>query len=260
MGLLDEAIREHLELKRLRGADPTEIARLERDVLGSGRRGESYSQSFDAEPGLAPSHDVVADHAFSEDGVAPEDFGFLDDRDDGRDATPDRPLPHLDEESDQSPGTPTSGSHTVEGLGVLSSGTSPRIDEVHATFPIDEADPHEPGGLTAQDTAEFDVEAQHEDPRVGDAPPASEPEPEEPSHRVLATPPGRDRASAAEAERSQSDRAASGARAEPDAGDEDAAEEVEDVLEETPDFLQETPEHDRLWFEQQPPRDFDFDK
>ena len=32
----------------------------------------------------------------------------------------------------------------------------------------------------------------------------------------------------------------------------------EDLLEETPDFLQETPEHDRLWFEQKPPRDFDF--
>ena len=32
-----------------------------------------------------------------------------------------------------------------------------------------------------------------------------------------------------------------------------------DVLEETPDFLEETPEHDRLWFEQKPPRDFDFD-
>ena len=37
-------------------------------------------------------------------------------------------------------------------------------------------------------------------------------------------------------------------------------EEGEDVLEETPDFLQETPEHDRLWFEQKPPRDFDFDE
>jgi hypothetical protein len=33
----------------------------------------------------------------------------------------------------------------------------------------------------------------------------------------------------------------------------------EDVLEETPEFLQETPEHDRLWFEQKPPKDFDFD-
>ncbi|MDQ3433663.1 MAG: hypothetical protein M3481_03090, partial [Actinomycetota bacterium] len=36
--------------------------------------------------------------------------------------------------------------------------------------------------------------------------------------------------------------------------------EEEDVLEETPEFLQETPEHDRLWFEQKPPRDFDFDE
>ena len=41
---------------------------------------------------------------------------------------------------------------------------------------------------------------------------------------------------------------------EPEDGDE-----PEDVLEETPEFLQETPEHDRLWFEQKPPRDFDFD-
>ncbi|HEV2061211.1 MAG TPA: hypothetical protein VGR12_00050, partial [Solirubrobacteraceae bacterium] len=35
-------------------------------------------------------------------------------------------------------------------------------------------------------------------------------------------------------------------------------EEGEDVLDETPEFLQEAPEHDRLWFEQRPPRDFDF--
>jgi hypothetical protein len=35
MGLLDEAIREHLELKRRRGADPSAIAREEREVLES---------------------------------------------------------------------------------------------------------------------------------------------------------------------------------------------------------------------------------
>jgi len=37
------------------------------------------------------------------------------------------------------------------------------------------------------------------------------------------------------------------------------AEGDEDVLEETPDFLEETPEDDELWFEQKPPKDFDFD-
>ena len=35
---------------------------------------------------------------------------------------------------------------------------------------------------------------------------------------------------------------------------------VEDVLEETPDFLRDTPEQERLWFEQRPPRDFDFNE
>jgi hypothetical protein len=34
MGLLDDAIREHMELKRLRGADPGEVAQQERDALG----------------------------------------------------------------------------------------------------------------------------------------------------------------------------------------------------------------------------------
>ena len=34
---------------------------------------------------------------------------------------------------------------------------------------------------------------------------------------------------------------------------------TEDVLRETPEFLEETPEHDRLWFEQRPPKDFDLD-
>jgi hypothetical protein len=38
-----------------------------------------------------------------------------------------------------------------------------------------------------------------------------------------------------------------------------AAHHDEDVLEETPDFLEETPEDDQLWFEQKPPKDFDFD-
>lgn len=34
MGLLDDAIREHLELKRLKGDDPGEVARAEQDALG----------------------------------------------------------------------------------------------------------------------------------------------------------------------------------------------------------------------------------
>jgi hypothetical protein len=33
----------------------------------------------------------------------------------------------------------------------------------------------------------------------------------------------------------------------------------EDVLEDTPEFLEDAPEDDNLWFEQKPPKDFDFD-
>ncbi len=40
----------------------------------------------------------------------------------------------------------------------------------------------------------------------------------------------------------------------------EGSKQVEDVLEETPDFLQDTPEQERLWFEQRPPRDFDFNE
>ena len=39
MGLLDEAIRDHLDLKRRRGADPAEVERAEREALGPVRRG-----------------------------------------------------------------------------------------------------------------------------------------------------------------------------------------------------------------------------
>ncbi len=40
MGLLDDAIREHLELKRRHGADPDEVTRQEREALGAPVRGE----------------------------------------------------------------------------------------------------------------------------------------------------------------------------------------------------------------------------
>jgi hypothetical protein len=45
----------------------------------------------------------------------------------------------------------------------------------------------------------------------------------------------------------------------PSEDDEPPAEQSEDILEDTPDFLEEAPEDDQLWFEQKPPKDFDFD-
>jgi hypothetical protein len=45
----------------------------------------------------------------------------------------------------------------------------------------------------------------------------------------------------------------------PAAAQPEEAEKPEDVLEDTPDFLEDAPEDDDLWFEQKPPKDFDFD-
>jgi hypothetical protein len=51
---------------------------------------------------------------------------------------------------------------------------------------------------------------------------------------------------------------------EPDSGEHEpepkaASPQHEDVLEDTPEFLEDAPEDDNLWFEQKPPKDFDFD-
>lgn len=50
MGLLDDAIREHLELKRLRGADPDEVAREERAALDPIRGGRGAEPEHLADP------------------------------------------------------------------------------------------------------------------------------------------------------------------------------------------------------------------
>jgi hypothetical protein len=47
MGLLDDAIREHLELKRLRGADPGEVAREQREALDPVPRDEPAASDHD---------------------------------------------------------------------------------------------------------------------------------------------------------------------------------------------------------------------
>lgn len=60
MGLLDEAIRDHLELKRRRGADPGEIAREEREALEPVFPDEPRPAALDEEPQAAPLLDEEA--------------------------------------------------------------------------------------------------------------------------------------------------------------------------------------------------------
>src|SRR6476620_3162754 len=67
MGLLDDAIKEHLELKRRHGADPGEVARLEHEALGPARRDPApaaVDEPVAAAPAAAP---VAADDLFIDD-------------------------------------------------------------------------------------------------------------------------------------------------------------------------------------------------
>jgi hypothetical protein len=70
MGELDEAIREHLDLKRRRGADPAEVAREEQEALAPVTRGhaivapEVSEQAAEYEADL-PSEGDAQQHADS---------------------------------------------------------------------------------------------------------------------------------------------------------------------------------------------------
>lgn len=151
MGLLDDAIREHLELKRLRGADPGEVAREEQEALGS---------PYDENDAGGLDGYVEDEQQIEPAEASPDLAGAL----------------HVDDDHFVA-GMPTAGEETVE------------ID------------------------MQTVLERREEHPS-----------------------------------------------AEGDADDPSAEDDSDDVLEETPDFLRETPDQERLWFEQRPPRDFDFNE
>lgn len=187
MGLLDDAIRDHLELKRRHGADPGEVSRIESEALSPAKR-------------EAPAPAEEPDEALGE--VDLEDDPLAD-------------LPYRDAEPDDDAYEPE-----------------------HVEAPVHHHEP-EPEAVYEVEPEELEREAREEDPQATqqfsleeleeqgrrDAEIPGQPRPREPQPGAAAEPP---------------------------------AEGDEDVLEETPEFLQETPEHDRLWFEQKPPKDFDF--
>jgi hypothetical protein len=191
MGLLDDAIREHLELKRRRGADPGEVAREQREAL-------------DTIDGQAPAEGAGT----AQDASGPPVVSGA---------------PLVDRPTDAQP-EPTA-------VGDVPPSAGP-AEPVKAAVPAEPA-----GGAGPGETAELDMSSVlGED--VGHAP----------AEGTIS-----ERADAGESlewEMPADTAAREAAAAEPD----------EDVLEETPDFLRDTPEQDRLWFEQRPPRDFDFDK
>src|SRR5919201_5301542 len=104
MGLLDDAIREHLVLKRRHGADAEEVARQEREALGPSRRGDleaddAGSEPLSAQPG--PSESEPADEL--PEGAEPEA------------SSPDEEDPWLPDEPAAEPGPEQESDDVLEG-------------------------------------------------------------------------------------------------------------------------------------------------
>ncbi len=250
MGLLDDAIREHLELKRQRGADAGDISREESEALGPVRRGPDGAPDLSgtALPGEAPAE--VEPDAPSWDGEQTAVLGTT-------------PVPHDDATASSSayappPPAPIHEPPAPPATTGYEPPPVPAYEPPGASSPPP-AEPERPWFERAHDVPEQEGEDFGLDPR-----PALEPEPE-PEHTSLLA-----RFRVGRKHKGEREPAPSGdepssafepppAHHHPDIVAADDEPDVEDVLEETPDFLEETPEHDRLWFEQRPPRDFDFD-
>jgi hypothetical protein len=197
MGILDDAIREHLDLKRRRGADPAEVERAEREALGPVRRNPNSAELAEAEAGDAPVYEQAGDADWSHDPAA-------------------------------------------------DAGAPPVYDDVAAEPPV-----HAPPEFPASESGPLhDVH----DPLAED-PFEEEPSDGEPAHEPFPAAPAGPPAMGAGPETAEYNVEDALAAEEPHDKDGD-----DDVLEETPEFLQDTPDHDRLWFEQRPPKDFDFDE
>ena len=263
MGILDDAIREHLELKRRRGATDEELAKQEAEALGPARRQPVADPAVEA--GIEPPLDeeVLPPPALStaaEDAPPPTPPDALEPLEPLEADPGDRLPPHGDVDAPleepvafEDPEAPV----VEEPLHSEPSAEDPIAPPPEAAEP--EPDPDFPPTevMASDDAASV---AEPADPDLSEPPPAIDDDATRVSlddaTRVRPTrplPPLDDESLPPEPAVPEPEPAL------PDPEPAPHADADEDVLEETPDFLQDTPDHDRLWFEQKPPRDFDFD-
>jgi hypothetical protein len=319
MGILDEAIREHLELKRQHGAGDSELKQLEDEAFGQAERpgderaadplseaptefmtqpetaedkgprreptiadlqeppppveepaptdvevpAEEAAAAMAARPAEeeqpAMEHEIVIDVPEAEEPVAePEpaaDVEAAGPSTEERQAIAEQPTEMFDVEEELggapsptdeeivdeevaeprlAPTDPLAGLEESEEAEVSVQGPAPNDDE------YDDEDDAFWNEQRLSDELDQALEAPRNPEPAVDDDPRFEQEPEAAAPERVEAPEVEDAEPAAEAET-------------------EAPHHDDDVLEETPDFLEETPEDDQLWFEQKPPKDFDFD-
>jgi hypothetical protein len=271
MGILDEAIKEHLELKRAHGAAESELKQLEDEAFGAAER-----------PGEAPPADAAAEaptQFMEQPKVEEKEGGQRSRRPDIADLQEPPPPPPAEsapppEATQAEPEAPAEES-AKEHEAVAEIGTGPTTEEREAIAeqPTEMYDVEEElSSSQAEAPSEEDlVEEGMEEPRVTAVDADEEYEEDDDFWDEKRLSDELDQAleapSDAEDEEALFEDAATEAEEPVEEGSPDephpervrSADDDEDVLEETPDFLEETPEDDQLWFEQKPPKDFDFD-
>lgn len=236
MGILDEAIKEHLELKRQHGAGESELKQLEDEAFGAAERPGDEEPASDA-LAEAPTAFMAQPEATEAD---------ADEASTGR-----RPAPHIADLQE----APEQDASSIEAPAEQEAAEEEAPAMEHEAVPEPDAESEIPAShsteerqaIAEQPTEMYDVEEE-----LGDAEPEvhalSEEDEEFWDEKRLSDEldqaleaPGEPEVEAVDEEQEQ------------------PRDRDEDVLEETPDFLEEAPEDDQLWFEQKPPKDFDFD-
>jgi hypothetical protein len=294
MGILDEAIREHLELKRQHGADDSELKQLEDDAFGpSGRPGDeeaapdpfaeaptefmaapevggeaSAEVADEAPPKREAAPDIAAlqeappspsesaeeelepveeEQPAMEHEVVPEEPEPAGPSTEEREAIGDQPTEMYDVEVEIAAEESPSDEQLVE-----EEMSEPRLAPVDPLGGTDEDDDEVAMEVSAPEPEPVDEEEEEDDfwdeQRLSDELNQALEAPVEESEAVVEV--------EVEEEEIVEESEVEEEPEEPESPHPDRGD--EDILEDTPDFLEDS-EDDQLWFEQKPPKDFDFD-
>lgn len=268
MSILDDAIREHLELKRAHGADEAEVKRLEDEAFGPPGRPEAPDTLAEA-----PTEFTATPEA--EEAQADDSGGRRINIADLQEPPPaDAPIaPAEDAAPEAEEAVAIEPGHSTEERHAIAEQPTEFFD-VEAEMGTEDAPPVEAPSPSDEEI----VEAEAAEPPLAPVEPATE------IYAARAPAPVDDEEEEDEEFWSDQrlsdelDQALEAPLAAEDEADEDDLEEPseeheqpqpqanydpdtghEDVLEDTPEFLEDAPEDDELWFEQKPPKDFDFD-
>jgi hypothetical protein len=339
MSILDDAIREHLELKRQHGADDSELKQLEDEAFGPAERpsaeqalpdaaaeaptefmtqppeaGETVEEtpasSRESAPNIADLQEAPPQPPPAEPPSAEEDVPVAVEPDSAEEPAPaveEQPamehetVPAPPDEQVSPPEHSTEERHAiaeqptelfdVEGEIAASEARSPSDEELaEEEMQEPRLTPVDPlAGLEEVDEGDVSVEGRVQDAAVeadeeddffdekrlseeldqaleAPAPPVAETaelaplpelEDEEEDSAEYAVESAEEDSEELPVKYADEDSEEHPIAAEPESEEQDQP--TGDVLGGTPDFLEETPEDDQLWFEQKPPKDFDFD-